>query len=202
LKPLNLQNHPEQADNGIRRKRTPLKYLPNVLTLGRIALTYVFISVFFSEYDSYYRSLAVLTLAGITDIADGFIARRFDYVTDFGKLADPFADKFLQCSVLVCMCIVGLLPIWLMVVFALKESLLIAASILLYGHAGTVVSSNIFGKTATAGFYITIIASLVFPRVCRANRIVFMPLYVAVTLMSLLAFTAYYFRYRKNLADI
>ena len=68
-----------------------LKHIPNILTLARIFLI-PFILVFIFT-NNYILAIVFLTLSGLTDVLDGFIARKFDLITNFGKLIDPLADK-------------------------------------------------------------------------------------------------------------
>ena len=75
------------------------KHLPNILTIIRFLLIPVI--VLFALNNNYIAAIVVLTISGITDILDGYIARRFNLISDFGKLMDPFADKATQLTILV-----------------------------------------------------------------------------------------------------
>ena len=89
-----------------------LKYIPNILSCIRIALVGVFIYLFFLDYpNNIIFALLTFLVAGATDVVDGYLARRNNWITDLGKILDPFADKLMQCTVLVCMSIKKLLPI-------------------------------------------------------------------------------------------
>ena len=68
-----------------------LKHVPNILTVARFFL--IPFIIYFIVVDQYVMAFIFLTLSGITDILDGFIARKFNFITNFGKLIDPLADK-------------------------------------------------------------------------------------------------------------
>lgn len=98
--------------------------VPNLLTVLRILLVPVFLVVLFTNpHDQGWRlaATAVFTLAILTDLADGYIARRFNLVTDFGKLWDPVADKALTGAAFVSLGVLGELWWWIIVVILLRE---------------------------------------------------------------------------------
>ena len=107
------------------------KHLPNILTIVRFLLIPVI--VLFALSNNYIAAIVVLTISGITDILDGYIARRFNLISDFGKLMDPFADKATQLTILVVLSIKEIIPFWIMIVVLLKEVLMIAGASFLYG---------------------------------------------------------------------
>lgn len=133
------------------------KHLPNILTIVRFLLIPVI--VLFALNNNYIAAIVVLTISGITDILDGYIARRFNLISDFGKLMDPFADKATQLTILVVLSIKGIIPFWIMLIVLLKEVLMIAGASFLYGKE-LVVSSKWYGKLATVLFYVAIVCSL------------------------------------------
>ena len=73
--------------------------------------------------------MIVLTISGITDVLDGFIARKFNFITDFGRLVDPLADKCTQISVLVVLTAKNIIPLWITVIVLTKELLCIIGAI-------------------------------------------------------------------------
>jgi len=138
-----------------------LKYIPNILSAIRIALVPVFIYLFFSCGEKeIYLPLCVFLIAGATDIVDGYLARRNNWITNLGKFLDPLADKLLQCSVIVCFVIKGLVPWWLAGMFVLKELFMICGAIIVLKKIKVTVKSHWYGKITTGTFYA--IALLVF----------------------------------------
>jgi cardiolipin synthase len=141
--------------------RMKLKYIPNILSALRIMLVPVFIYLFFAYYDrQIYLPLCVFLFAGATDIVDGYLARRNNWITNLGKLLDPLADKLMQCSVLVCFAIKNAALWWLAGMFILKELFMICGAVVVLKKIKVTVKSHWYGKFTTAAFYA--IALLVF----------------------------------------
>ena len=134
-----------------------LKNIPNILTLFRIVLIpFIVVSIMTDEYIT---ALFFFIISGLTDILDGTIARKFNFITDFGKLIDPLADKLTQIATLVSIVVKGLIPYWILIVILLKEVIMICGASFLYGKS-TVVSSKWFGKLSTVVLYIAIFISM------------------------------------------
>ena len=134
-----------------------LKQVPNALTIARfILIPFIIISL---VKDDYITTFIFLTISGLTDVLDGFIARKFDLISNFGKLIDPLADKTTQIAILTTLALKGIIPIWIIVIIFLKEFAMIAGASFLYGKE-LVVSSKWYGKLATVLFYVAIASSL------------------------------------------
>ncbi|MFB2583373.1 CDP-alcohol phosphatidyltransferase family protein [Herbiconiux liukaitaii] len=98
--------------------------IPNSISLGRlIVLTPLFVVVLL-VWESPFWALMVLVVLGVTDWADGFIARRFDLITDLGKKLDPIADRVSQFVVCVTLVVAGIVPLWMAVVLLVADLLL------------------------------------------------------------------------------
>lgn len=93
--------------------------LPNKLTILRIILIPVFIIILMKEY--YYISGILFVTASITDALDGYLARKYNLITDFGKIIDPLADKLLITSALICLVQLGGVAGWLAIVILARE---------------------------------------------------------------------------------
>lgn len=132
------------------------KHVPNILTIIRFFLIPVIISYLLKG--DYILSFVFLTISGLTDVLDGFIARKFNFITNFGKLIDPLADKATQISVLSVLAIQNVIPLWILIIVVLKEFTMIAGASFLYGKE-FVVSSKWYGKLSTVLFYVAIVSS-------------------------------------------
>lgn len=132
------------------------KHIPNLLTILRFVLI-PFIVGYLNE-GNYILAFVFLTLSGLTDVLDGFIARKFNFITNFGKLIDPLADKITQLSVLTVLALQNIIPLWILVIVLLKECIMIAGASFLYGKE-LVVSSRWYGKVSTVLFYVAIVSS-------------------------------------------
>lgn len=131
--------------------------LPNFLTTIRLILIPVFVAVFFNcgSKGLVYGAIIFL-VAGITDVLDGYIARKYDLVTKYGIVLDPLADKLMLLTVLFSLSYTKMIPLWIFIVIAAKELAMIVSGIFLY-KKDTVIPSNFFGKAATVLFYVAIL---------------------------------------------
>ena len=135
-----------------------LKHVPNILTIIRFLL--IPFIIFYIFTGNYLLAFVFLTISGITDIADGFIARKFNLISNFGKLMDPLADKLTQISTLTSLVLTNIIPIWILIIVLLKEFIMIVGASFLYGK-DVVVYSRWYGKLATVLFYVAIVFSLI-----------------------------------------
>lgn len=134
------------------------KNVPNILTMLRfVFIPFIIISLYCNNY---ILAFVLLTLSGLSDVLDGYIARKYNFITDFGKLMDPLADKATQLTILVTLGLKHIIPFWILCIIALKEFLMIAGASFLYGK-DLVVSSKWYGKLTTVIFYFAIVSSLV-----------------------------------------
>ncbi len=133
-----------------------LKRIPNILTI--IRFIFVPIIVISLALNNYLFALITFTISSLTDILDGYIARKYNAISDFGKLMDPLADKLTQLSVLLTLSIKGVIPFWIIVILILKEIVLIVGAAFLYGKE-LVVSSKWYGKLTTVLMYIAVVSS-------------------------------------------
>ena len=134
-----------------------LKHVPNILTIVRFLLIPFIVLFIFTN--NYLLAFVFFTLSAITDIADGFIARKFNLISNFGKLMDPLADKLTQIATLASLVLTDIIPIWILLVVLLKEFIMICGASFLYGK-DVVVYSRWYGKLATVLLYFAIVMSL------------------------------------------
>ena len=186
------------------------RHIPNALTILRFFLIpFIIISIVNNEYIA---AFILLTLSGVTDILDGFIARKFNFITNFGKVVDPLADKATQVSILVVLALKDLIPMWILIVVAMKEFAMIAVASFLYGKE-FVVSSKWYGKAATVLFYFAIVLSFainywnlsIVPTAYSNSTVAFSELphfdvyiyYIAIV-MTLFSLVMYYITYYRE----
>ena len=164
-----------------------LKYIPNILTILRFILIPFILHVL--VYDKFILAIVLLTLSGITDILDGTIARKFNFITNFGKLIDPLADKITQLSILWMLVSKNIIPLWILVIVLLKEATMVAGASFLYGKE-LVVSSKWYGKTSTVLFYFAIVLTMIFKDLQIQTSIHLFLYYIAVamTIFSLIMY--------------
>ena len=161
-----------------------LKYVPNALTVIRFLL--IPIIVIACVQGQYILAIAVLSISGLTDILDGPIARKYNYITDFGKLMDPLADKATQISLLTTLFIKGAIPIWILAIVVLKEFCMVSGASFLYGKE-LVVSSKWYGKLATVLFYVAMVISLFLEQIGNTTNNIIKAIGIADTVIYYLA---------------
>lgn len=134
------------------------KCVPNIITIIRFFLVPIFIYTFYTS-NNYILPFAIFIFAGFTDALDGFIARRFNLITKWGKMLDPLADKVLQISVLFALTDKGLIPLWIIIVVILKEICIIVGSGFVYSSKIDVYAKW-YGKLATIMFYLAVLLAV------------------------------------------
>ncbi len=167
--------------------------VPNLLSLLRLAMVPVFAAVFFLP-DPSARSWAagVYALAFVTDIADGWIARHFHQVTRLGRILDPLADKLMTFTVIVCITAAGIIPLWAVVVFFLKEAAMGVGALSMYHKTEDVIPSNWLGKVSTGVFFVVCAALVLFPGIPSSWATGLITLALVLTI---LAFVSYLLQY-------
>ena len=123
--------------------------LPNKLTILRMILVPVFV-IFMLLPIPFGRipALIVFIAASLTDTADGYIARKYDLVTDFGKFMDPLADKLPVCAAMICLIETNQLPAWIVIVIISRE-FIISGFRLVAADNGIVIAASMWGKVKT-----------------------------------------------------
>lgn len=137
--------------------------LPNMITIFRIMLVPVlFLLLFFSpgKLQSFFAGL-VFSVASISDCVDGYLARRMNLVTDFGKFLDPLADKLLVGVALIMMIPLGRVPLWIVVIILGREVMVTLLRVISLKNGNTVIEASMTGKYKT-GFQIAAIIPLLF----------------------------------------
>jgi CDP-diacylglycerol--glycerol-3-phosphate 3-phosphatidyltransferase len=137
--------------------------LPNMITIFRIVLVPVlFLLLFFSpgKLQSFFAGL-VFSVASISDCVDGYLARRMNLVTDFGKFLDPLADKLLVGVALIMMIPLGRVPLWIVVIILGREVMVTLLRVISLKNGNTVIEASMTGKYKT-GFQIAAIIPLLF----------------------------------------
>jgi cardiolipin synthase len=121
--------------------------VPNILSMLRLALVPVFL-VFIVRGD-YVVSLAVLIVASLTDLLDGYLARRLGQVTRLGQLLDPAADRLYIVATLVALALRDIVPLWLVAVLVGREVVLAGVLVVLRRHGYPALQVHYLGKAAT-----------------------------------------------------
>lgn len=163
---------------------------PNKLTIARIIMIPFFVA--FLMYDitgsaDKWIALAIFVVASLTDTLDGYLARKYHLVTNFGKFMDPLADKLLVCSALICFTATGQLPAWITIIIIARE-FIISGFRLIAADNGIVIAASYWGKFKTVSQMIMIILMIMNldNQVFQGAITLFVVIAVALTIISLI----------------
>ena len=142
------------------RYKSKILTIPNLLSFFRICLIPVIVWLYVGRR-RYGLAAAVLALSGATDVVDGFIARRFHMVSDFGKAFDPVADKLTQFAMLLCLVTRFRSMLLPLVILVAKELFALVTSLMTIKKTGQVLGAVWHGKAATVCLYAAMFVHLV-----------------------------------------
>lgn len=178
------------------------KNIPNILTLLRLII--VPILGYLLYFENYIPAMVLFVFGGVTDILDGYIARKYGLVTKWGKFFDPLADKLMQITALVFLVLHHFIPIIVLVIVIIKEALMLTGGIMLYRKGKTVIGANWYGKLATVLFYFAILATIILSLDSLKNVYSAIAIYVSLglavicTLFALVMYILIYYRFSKS----
>ena len=176
-----------------RRAAGRIVTIPNILSFSRILMVPLFVWAYTARQDSLLTA-AILALSALTDLLDGRIARRFNMVSDVGKLLDPIADKLTQGAMLICL-VTRFPAIWVpLILMILREAVVGVTSLLAMRTSGRVEGAELHGKVATVFLDVLALSHLLFADMPTA---VSHALIVLTTAAMAVSFALYV---RKNLA--
>ena len=131
--------------------------LPNKLTLLRIILIPIFMGVLYWGFSgATYVALAIFIIASLTDLLDGKIARKYNLVTDFGKFADPLADKMLVTAAMLWFVENGQMPAWALLIVIGRE-FAVSGLRMIASDKGRVIAAGWSGKVKTASTMVCVV---------------------------------------------
>ncbi|MDO4563480.1 MAG: CDP-alcohol phosphatidyltransferase family protein [Clostridia bacterium] len=166
--------------------------IPNILTVFRLILITPVVMLYLHEYTM--ASAMLFILACVTDILDGFIAREFNMISNVGKVLDPLADKLMTLSILIAMEFKGMLSMWVIVIFLVKELLMLFGGAILYSRK-IVVFSSWHGKVATCVIWGLVLALFFFGDVLSIQFRLFIEGFAcAITIFALLVYSTQFFK--------
>lgn len=124
--------------------------LPNKITMLRVIMIPFFVAAMLADFIPYhnYIAVAIFIIASLTDTLDGYIARKYNLISNFGKFMDPLADKLLVSSALICFVALGSMPAWIVIIIISRE-FIISGFRLVASDAGMVIAASWWGKCKT-----------------------------------------------------
>lgn len=146
--------------------------IPNILSMVRIAMIPLIVWLYLVKED-YDWAGGLLIFSGVTDVVDGFIARRFHMISDLGKVLDPIADKLTQATMLVCLLMRFPLMVLPLAMMVLKETFMSVTGLLVIRRTGVVISADWHGKVATVLLYATMILHIFWDNISESQSALF-----------------------------
>ena len=182
--------------------------IANKITLARVVLIPVYVLFLLVEITEYHFLIAaaVFIISCITDALDGKMARKLHLVTDFGKFADPIADKLLVLSAMICFVQTGMMPAWICIIIMARE-IIISGLRLIWAGKGTVVAASWMGKLKTVvqmAFIIVTSLNISYylgdslPGLCQGVEIFRIILMYAALVLTVVSLIDYFYKNRKS----
>ena len=166
--------------------------IPNFMSLFRLVLLPFVIWTYWKlQYDI---AAGLVLLSALTDILDGIIARKFDMVSDLGKMLDPLCDKLTQAALLICLA-TRYSYVWIVFgLLAAKELTMLVLGGIAIKRRGTVHSAKWYGKLCTVVFETVMVVLILFPDIPEAWAIASLSLCSAMMIFSLIMYTIFFLR--------
>ncbi len=186
-------------------KKAPIKKadwlaIPNLLSIVRILLIPLFVYIYLNKNlpSNFLWAALVVIVSGATDFLDGVIARKFDMITDLGKLLDPFADKLTQLTIIICLIFTWPGMVIVITVFVIKEITLLFCQIVLFKKGKVMDGALWYGKVSTFVFYGCALVLVAFPTMNQTLANTLMSLTAIGLLMAFLLYTRWFIRQLRH----
>ena len=177
-----------------------MKVLPNIISIFRICLVPVFVVMYFyDDHDIKLYALLIYGVAGLSDLLDGYLARKLEAQSKLGKLLDPLGDKLMTFAVMICITIDRPILIWAVLVVAIKEILLGIGGIVMHRLAqAELLPANVLGKTSTFVFFVVCVTLMLFRNIPDIIAIALISAAIILTLIALASYIGKYVNIMKN----
>lgn len=184
-----MSNDPIKRDIG-RQIRAEAFSIPNILSYFRLLLIPLFIVLYVQE--DFTEALITLAASGLSDILDGRIARKYDMVTDLGKVLDPVADKLTQCAMMLCVAMRYPAMWWLLGLHVVKETVMLIMGWYVLKRTDTVNSAIWAGKLCTGVIYAVMMLHVILPHLPQPVSVGCTIVCAGLIVLSLIVYTARY----------
>lgn len=170
--------------------------IPNILCYIRLLLIPVFVVQYFKaqEPKEYMQAAAIVLASGLTDFLDGFIARTFNMVTEFGKLIDPLADKLTQAALLFVLIVKIKYMYLLLILFVVMQLFMLAAGLAMLKKGRRLDGSKWFGKVSTTVFYAIMLVLVALPKLSQSTLNILMLICGVFFVLSFVLYVREYIR--------
>ena len=184
-----MSNAPMKRNIG-RQIRAEAFSIPNILSYFRLLLIPLFIVLYVQE--DFTEALITLAASGLSDILDGRIARKYDMVTDLGKVLDPVADKLTQCAMMLCVAMRYPAMWWLLGLHVVKETVMLIMGWYVLKRTDTVNSAIWAGKLCTGVIYAVMMLHVILPHLPQPVSVGCTVVCAGLIVLSLIVYTARY----------
>ena len=182
-----------------------MKAIPNAISIFRICLVPVFVIVYFTDTrDIKFYAVLVYAVAGLSDLLDGYLARKLDAQSKLGMLLDPLGDKLMTFIVMVCITITINKPVLILAVsiMAVKEILLGIGGIVMHKKAhADLLPANRLGKTSTFVFFVVCVTLMLYNDIPNFAAVILVSTAIILTLISLGSYLTAYINIMKTRSD-
>lgn len=166
--------------------------IPNLLSYFRLLLIPLFIQLYIRG--DFTEALITLAASGLSDIIDGRIARKYNMVTDLGKVLDPVADKLTQCAMMICVATRYPAMWWLLGIHVVKELIMIVVGYYVLKKTDTINSAIWCGKLCTGVIYAVMMSHVILPNIPQSVSAASAAVCAGLIVLSLVVYTARYVR--------
>lgn len=178
--------------------------IPNILCYIRFALIPIFVVMYINaqEPKQYLQAAAVVLASGLTDFFDGYIARRYNMITDLGKLIDPLADKLTQAALIFVLVVKIRWMFLLLILFVTMQLFMLIAGIVMLKRGKKLSGAKWFGKVSTTVFYGTMLFLVALPTLSPTVTYILMMICGIFLLLSFVLYAKeYIIMYREVKAE-
>lgn len=186
-----MSEEPKTRNIG-KQMRQEVFSIPNLLSYFRLLLIPLFIQLYIRG--DFTEALITLAASGLSDIIDGRIARKYNMVTDLGKVLDPVADKLTQCAMMICVATRYPAMWWLLGIHVVKELIMIVVGYYVLKKTDTVNSAIWCGKLCTGVIYAVMMSHVILPNIPQSVSAASAAVCAGLIVLSLVVYTARYVR--------
>ena len=178
--------------------------IPNLLSLFRLVLIPVYVTIYLNatENSHYYLAAAILALSCLTDLVDGQIARRFNMISNLGKLLDPIADKATQFTLIICLATRYGAMYWLILLFVLKEGFQLIAMGLSLRKGKALDGALMSGKICTTVLFLSLIVLVLMPELSQTAVYMITTLDCLVVLIAFVCYARVYYTHSPMIQSL
>jgi cardiolipin synthase len=163
--------------------------LPNLLSIFRLVLVPVIIVCYFaSKQNGHWIALIIFAVSALTDVLDGFIARKFNMITDIGKILDPIADKLTQLAIALCLSMEFVAIIPLLILLVIKDFVVGLTGLIVTRKSNEVMGAEWHGKLNTVLMFVVIALHLIWPKLPTTLSVISVAVSMAMMIITLILY--------------